>query len=112
MCIGDGVNGGWTLNGSASRLGTAPGSLLQLTPPEPVLAGSAFWPTPVPSTSPTVSFDTVIGGGAGGADRLTFPPAGPSRGGPPPSPGGAGGRLGAAGGGAFEQLARATQAAT
>ena len=42
-------NGGWTLNGSASLLGTAPGSLLQLTPPEPVLAGSAFWPTPVPS---------------------------------------------------------------
>ena len=91
------VNGGWTLNGSASLLGTAPGSLLQLTPPEPVLAGSAFWPTPVPSTSLTVSFDTVIGGGAVGADGLTFLLADPSRGATPTSLGGAGGGLGAAG---------------
>jgi hypothetical protein len=62
------VLGGWQLNGSAS----ISGSSLQLTPATgTLLAGSAFWPTPVDPRAMHVDFDAFIGGGSG-ADGMTF----------------------------------------
>ncbi len=65
------VSGGWQLNGSAQLNTTASPANLQLTPAASYLAGSAFYPTPVPGVGITASFDTYIGGGSG-ADGLTF----------------------------------------
>jgi hypothetical protein len=59
--------GGWQLNGSASLVGTT----LQLTPAQPSVAGSAFWPGRVQSATLDVSFDLAIDSG-GGADGLTL----------------------------------------
>jgi len=62
------VLGGWQINGSAS----ISGSSLQLTPATgTLLAGSAFWPTPVDPRAIRVDFDAYIGGGTG-ADGMTF----------------------------------------
>jgi hypothetical protein len=62
------VLGGWQLNGSASISGNS----LQLTPATgTLLAGSAFWPTPVDPRTMRVDFDAYIGGGTG-ADGMTF----------------------------------------
>ncbi len=63
--------GGWQLNGSAALLGAAAGSLLQLTDTGTFEAGSAFWPTPLPSEGLAVEFDAVIGGGSG-ADGMAL----------------------------------------
>jgi hypothetical protein len=60
-------DGGWKLNGSATRTGTT----LQLTPAQQLQAGSAFWPHAISSKELRVSFRTTIGGG-GGADGLTL----------------------------------------
>ena len=58
---------GWQFNGSAA-MST---STLNLTTATPNQAGSAFYPTPVSSSSLDVSFTSTIGGGSG-ADGLTL----------------------------------------
>ena len=58
---------GWQFNGSAAMSG----STLNLTSATPGQAGSAFFPTPVSSSSIDVSFTSTIGGGSG-ADGLTL----------------------------------------
>jgi hypothetical protein len=65
------VSGGWQLNGSAQLVTTASPANLQLTPATNWLAGSAFYPTPVPGAGVTAAFDAFIGPSAG-ADGLTF----------------------------------------
>ena len=66
--------GGWTVNGTAAISGSA----LQLTASDATFAaGSAFFPTAVPSGYLDVSFDAAIGGG-GGADGLTLALADPA----------------------------------
>jgi energy-converting hydrogenase Eha subunit A len=65
------VAGGWQLNGSASLVTSTTPSTLQLTAATTDQAGSAFWPTPVPGTGLSATFDTDIGSGTG-ADGLTF----------------------------------------
>jgi hypothetical protein len=63
--------GGWQLNGSAALKSTASPPNLQLTAATANQAGSAFWPTPVPSVGISAAFDASIGSGTG-ADGLTF----------------------------------------
>ncbi len=65
------VSGGWQLNGTAQLNTTASPTNLQLTPATNWLAGSAFYPTPVPGVGITAAFDAFIGSGSG-ADGLTF----------------------------------------
>ncbi|HEY7138106.1 MAG TPA: IPT/TIG domain-containing protein [Acidimicrobiia bacterium] len=65
------VSGGWQLNGSAQLVPTATPPNLQLTQTVNWQAGSAFWPTPMPGTGVTASFDAFIGPGTG-ADGMTF----------------------------------------
>ena len=65
------VDGGWQLNGAAALTPTASPPNLQVTPATNWVAGSAFWPTPVPGVGITASFDAFIGPGAG-ADGMTF----------------------------------------
>jgi hypothetical protein len=65
------VAGGWQLNGSAVLNPTASPPNVQLTPTTNWVAGSAFYPTPVPGTGITAAFDVFTGGG-NGADGSTF----------------------------------------
>ncbi len=65
------VAGGWQLNGSAQLVTTASPPNVQLTPATNWVAGSAFWPVPVPGAGVTAAFDAFIGPSAG-ADGLTF----------------------------------------
>ena len=65
------VAGGWQLNGSAQLVTRASPPNLQLTPATNWVAGSAFWPMPVPGVGITAAFDAFIGPTAG-ADGLTF----------------------------------------
>ncbi len=65
------VSGGWQLNGSAQLVTTASPANLQLTAATNYVAGSAFWPTPVPGVGITAAFDAFIGPGSG-ADGMTF----------------------------------------
>jgi hypothetical protein len=58
---------GWTLNGSAAMSGTD----LNLTPATQFTAGSAVYPTAVPSDGLQATFTAQIGGGTGSAG-LTF----------------------------------------
>jgi hypothetical protein len=104
LTIPDPVAGGWTFNndrphkGVTQLLDTTPGSLLQLTDATGGgEAGSAFWPTAVPSANITAAFDITIGGGTGGADGMTFILADPSRGATPASVGSQGSGLGFSG---------------
>jgi hypothetical protein len=88
--------GGWTLNGTATLLGSTPGSKLRLTPATTYLAGSAFWPSPLSTTvAVKATFDFDIGGGTG-ADGITFILADPAQGATASSLGGLGNGLGAA----------------
>jgi len=59
--IPDPTAGGWQLNGAASITGGA----LQLNPATKFVAGSAFWPAAVPSSSLTINYDALIGNGSG-----------------------------------------------
>jgi glucose/arabinose dehydrogenase len=59
---------GWQINGNA----TVSGSSLVLTTPVANQVGSAFWPTPVPSGSLSVSFDATIDQGSGNADGMAL----------------------------------------
>jgi hypothetical protein len=59
--------GGWTLNGSATMVGTT----LTLTRPLGNQAGSAFWPTPVTSQYLNVALDATLDQGTG-ADGLAI----------------------------------------
>ncbi len=80
--------GGWTVNGSTAVAGPE----LVLTPPDiNYNAGSAFYPTAVPSGSVSAAFDSTIGPGSG-ADGFTFVLADPSAG--ATALGGAGWRMG------------------
>ncbi|HEY1740913.1 MAG TPA: IPT/TIG domain-containing protein, partial [Acidimicrobiia bacterium] len=65
------VSGGWQLNGSSQLVTSASPPNLQLTSATNWVAGSAFWPLPVPGAGITASFDAFIGPGSG-ADGLTF----------------------------------------
>ena len=65
------VAGGWQLNGAAALVPSATPPNLQVTPATNWLAGSAFYPTPVPGSGITASFDAFIGPTAG-ADGMTF----------------------------------------
>ncbi len=65
------VAGGWELNGSAQIVTSATPPNLQLTPATNWVAGSAFYPVPVPGAGVTAAFDTDIAPGAG-ADGMTF----------------------------------------
>jgi outer membrane protein assembly factor BamB len=65
------ILGGWQLNGSAVLVNSPAPANLQLTQTVNWLAGSAFWPTPVPGTGVTASFDAFIGP-TSGADGMTF----------------------------------------
>jgi hypothetical protein len=65
------VAGGWQLNGSAALVASASPPNLQVTPATNYVAGSAFWPTPVPGAGITAAFDEFIGPGSG-ADGMTF----------------------------------------
>ena len=65
------VAGGWQLNGAAQLVTTASPPNLQVTPATNYVAGSAFWPTPVPGVGMSAAFDEFIGPGSG-ADGLTF----------------------------------------
>ncbi len=69
------TSGGWQRNGSA----VADSCGLTLTPAEPLQAGSAFWPTPVPTESLWLSACAEIGGGSG-ADGLAIVLADPAAG--------------------------------
>jgi hypothetical protein len=76
--VPDPIAGGWQLNASAQLLGDFSGALLQLTgTTEQFAAGTAFWPTPLPSANLNASFDATIGGGTG-ADGLTLMLADPT----------------------------------
>ncbi len=94
--IPDPAAGGWQINGAASLLGGALGSQLQLTPVQAIVAGSAFWPTAIPSAGLAVSFDALLGGGTGG-DGLALVLGDPAGGAVATSLGGTGGGLGFAG---------------
>src|SRR6266568_7989625 len=65
------TSGGWQLNGSSVLNSSATPPNLQLTPATNWLAGSAFWPTPVPGAGITAAFDGFIGSGSG-ADGMTL----------------------------------------
>jgi hypothetical protein len=82
---------GWSINGSA----TAAGSSVQLTPPLPNQAGSAFWPTPVATANLTVSYDVAVDSGTG-ADGMALVFADPAQS-SPTAIGAPGGGLGFAG---------------
>jgi hypothetical protein len=64
--------GGWQLNGSAALITSTSPPTLQLTAATAQEAGSAFWPTAVPSAGISAAFDISIGSGTGGADGETF----------------------------------------
>jgi hypothetical protein len=64
------LSGAWQLNGTASIVTTTTANL-QLTPATNWMAGSAFYPIPVPGSGVTASFDAFIGPTAG-ADGMTF----------------------------------------
>ena len=83
---------GWVLNGSAS----VDAGGLQLTPASTYVAGSAFWPVPMPTSGLTVSFTATMRGGTGG-DGLALVFADPSQGAKPTSLGVGGGGLGFSG---------------
>ncbi len=55
------VDGGWQLNGAAQLDTTSTPPNLQVTPTTNWVAGSAFWPTPVPGAGITATFDSYIG---------------------------------------------------
>jgi hypothetical protein len=82
------ASGGWQLNGAAAMSGAN----LVLTPNVANQAGSAFWPSVVPTANFQVSFDVTIDQGSG-ADGMTFTFADPAAAGPTalgPSGGGLG----------------------
>ena len=84
------IAGGWQLNGNAAIAGTS----LRLTNTTTDVAGSAFWPTPVSSSSLSIGFDATISGGTG-ADGMALVLASSSA--PATSIGDSGGGLGFAG---------------
>jgi hypothetical protein len=68
--VGDPTAGGWTINGSSTLTG---GSLQLTTAGTKSEAGTAFWPTALPSSNLTATFTTTIGGGgATGADGMAL----------------------------------------
>ena len=72
--VGDPTAGGWTVNGTSKLSG---GSLQLTTAGTKDEAGTAFWPTALPSSDLTATFTTTIGGGgATGADGLALVLAG------------------------------------
>ena len=75
---------------------TTPSGPLTLTPNAAQAAGSAFWPTAVPTANLTASFDLRIDQGTG-ADGMAFVLGNPAAGALPTMVGGIGGALGAAG---------------
>ncbi|MBI2709271.1 MAG: tandem-95 repeat protein [Actinobacteria bacterium] len=82
---------GWQFNGTASARA---GCQLFLTPATSYVAGTAFWPTPQPTTKiAKVTFDMTMGQGTG-ADGIALVFADPARGATPTTVGGNGGRLG------------------
>ncbi len=81
--------GGWQLNGSA----TMSGSSLQITPVKTNVTGSAFWPTPVPTTNLSIAFDANLDSGTG-ADGLTLALVDPAKGATAKSLGAGSGGLG------------------
>ncbi len=84
--------GGWQLNGSS----VLSGSTLVLTPPATNQAGTAFWPSPVPTQDFTTSFDETMDQGTG-ADGIALVFADPAAGALPTSLGHDGGGLGYSG---------------
>lgn len=82
--------GGWTMNGSS----VLTGGVLRLTDATmPNSAGSAFWPTAIPSSYLDVSFDSAIDSGTGAAG-LTLGFADPAKGALPTALGSSGTGLG------------------
>ena len=68
--VGDPTAGGWTLNGSSVLSG---GALDLTTAGKTNQAGTAFWPTALPTTNLSATFTTTIGGGgATGADGMAL----------------------------------------
>ena len=86
--------GGWQINGQASV--TTPSGPLTLTPNVAQVAGTAFWPTAVPTANLTASFDLRIDQG-NGADGMAFVLGNPATGALPTMVGGSAGALGTAG---------------
>jgi PKD repeat protein len=86
--------GGWRINGQATV--ATPGGPLTLTPNVAQAAGTAFWPTAVPTASLTASFDLRIDQG-NGADGMAFVLGNPATGALPTMVGGSAGALGTAG---------------
>jgi hypothetical protein len=86
------MSGGWALNGTATMAGPS----LSLTAVTANAAGSAFWPTALPSASLHVSFDATLAGGTG-ADGLALVLADPQSGATASSLGASGGGLGFSG---------------
>ncbi|HEY1278850.1 MAG TPA: PKD domain-containing protein, partial [Acidimicrobiales bacterium] len=84
---------GWRINGQASVTPTGP---LTLTPNVAQAAGTAFWPTAVPTANLTASFDLRMDQG-NGADGMAFVLGNPATGALPTMVGGSAGALGTAG---------------
>jgi hypothetical protein len=82
--------GGWRYNGSARLAGAD----VVLTDAALRQAGTAFWPTAVPSANLTVDFDAVMGNGPNGGDGMAFGLGNPAAGATATSLGAYGGGLG------------------